>query len=98
MHRDAHSQNSGLSQRVDKACTLKTGAFSMRWIAILAFSTALAAGVQMALAQAAPAKAAAAQAPAPAKAAALLPDSFAGWVADKAPQTLTDALQADPAN
>jgi hypothetical protein len=70
----------------------------MRWIAILAFSTALAASAQVALAQAAPAKAAAARAPTPAKAAALLPDSFAGWVADKAPQTLTDALQADPAN
>jgi hypothetical protein len=70
----------------------------MRWIAILVFSTALAASAQMALAQAAPAKAAAAQAPTPVKAAALLPESFAGWVADKAPQTLTDALQADPAN
>lgn len=28
----------------------------------------------------------------------LLPDSFAGWVADKAPKTLDDAAQADAAN
>ncbi len=28
----------------------------------------------------------------------LLPDSFAGWVADKSPRTIDDAAQADPAN
>ena len=70
----------------------------MRWIAILVFSTALAVSAPMALAQAAPAKAAAARAPAPVNTAALLPKSFAGWVADKAPKNLTDALQADPAS
>jgi hypothetical protein len=35
---------------------------------------------------------------APAKPPAILPDAFAGWVADATPKTVTDPAQADPAN
>jgi hypothetical protein len=56
----------------------------------------LAAGVA-AEAQAAPAKTATKTVPAPAPAA-LLPDSFSGWIATDLPQMVTDPAQADPAN
>jgi hypothetical protein len=56
----------------------------------------LAAGVA-AEAQAAPAKTATKTVPAPAPAA-LLPDSFSGWIATDLPQMVTDLAQADPAN
>jgi hypothetical protein len=50
-------------------------------------------------AQAAPAKSAEpAKAVSPATPAALLPDSFAGWVAAEPTRSLTDPAQADPAN
>jgi hypothetical protein len=62
----------------------------------------LGAGVAAAQAQAAPAKAPAPRgvthlllSPVPK---ALLPESFAGWVSVKAPKTVTDPAQADPAN
>jgi hypothetical protein len=79
----------------------------MRWNSILAYSVcaaALCAGIDSAAGQAAPAKAAPAPtkapatAPAPAVPAALLPNSFAGWVADVPPKTVTDPTLADPAN
>ncbi len=77
----------------------------MRWMSKLACwltcaGTLLGAGAS-AQAQAAPAKqlakAAEKAAPPPAPAA-LLPDSFAGWVATEPLRTLTDPAQADPAN
>jgi hypothetical protein len=75
----------------------------MRWISILAGSLALLGSATPAQAQAAPAKPAepakaaakVVSSPAPA---ALLPDSFAGWVAAEPLKTLTDAAQADPTN
>jgi hypothetical protein len=76
--------------------------FSMRWIAILVCSAALAGGTASAQAQAAPAK------PSETKGAthlvlppvpkALLPEAFAGWVSAESPKKVTDAAQADPAN
>ena len=73
----------------------------MRCIAILFLSGSLAGSAPSAVAQAVPAKVAIPQAHAPAKAAApaaLLPDAFAGWVADAAPKTMTDPGLADAAN
>jgi hypothetical protein len=75
----------------------------MHWISILAGSLALLGSATPAQAQAAPAKPAepakaaakVVSSPAPA---ALLPDSFAGWVAAEPLKTLTDAAQADPTN
>ena len=77
----------------------------MRWISIVACSfcaAALLGSTAQAVAQAAPAKATAPQGvthltlpPVPK---ALLPDSFAGWVAADAPKTVSDAAQADQAN
>jgi hypothetical protein len=75
----------------------------MRWMSILACSLALLGSAASAAAQAAPAKAApqpatvqkVAPPPVPA---ALLPDSFAGWVAADTLRTVTDPAQADPAN
>ena len=77
----------------------------MRWSSILACSfcaAALLGSTAQAVAQAAPAKATAPQGvthltlpPVPK---ALLPDSFAGWVAADAPKTVSDAAQADQAN
>jgi hypothetical protein len=83
----------------------------MRWMYILACSltcaltclgalrgTAVSAQAQDAPAkQAEPAHAAQKVVP-PTVAAALLPDSVAGWVATEPPNALTDAAQADPAN
>ena len=75
----------------------------MRWIPILVCSVALfGAGAASAEAQAAPAKVPATQGAThlvlPPVPKALLPESFAGWVAANAPKTVTDAAQADPAN
>ena len=74
----------------------------MRWIAIVVCSVALAGGVTAAGAKTAPAKAPIKQGvthgslpPVPK---ALLPESFAGWVATGAPKKMTDAAQADPPN
>ena len=74
----------------------------MRWISIVACSVVLTGSAHSAQAQAAPAKATAPQGvthltlpPVPK---ALLPDSFAGWVAADAPKTVSDAAQADQAN
>jgi hypothetical protein len=74
----------------------------MRWIAIVVCSAALAGGVTAAGAKTAPAKAPIKQGvthgslpPVPK---ALLPESFAGWVATGAPKKMTDAAQADPTN
>jgi hypothetical protein len=74
----------------------------MRWIAIVVCSVALAGGVTAAGAKTAPAKAPIKQGvthgslpPVPK---ALLPESFAGWVATGAPKKMTDAAQADPTN
>jgi hypothetical protein len=74
----------------------------MRWIAILVGSAILAGSASAADTKAAPAKAPAPQGvthlvlpPAPK---ALLPESFAGWVARGAPKKMTDAAQADPVN
>ncbi len=73
----------------------------MRWISVLAGSV-LVLGAASAVAQAAPAKTSAAQGvthitlpPVPKP---LLPDSFAGWIADGKPKAIADAAQADPAN
>jgi hypothetical protein len=75
---------------------------SMRWIAILLCSAALAGSAPSAGSQAVPAKTSAAQAKSPVQAtpapAALLPDSFAGWVATEPPKPLADPAKADPAN
>jgi len=83
----------------------------MRWISVtarslvwsLACSTAALGASVSAHAQAAPAKPAqpakaAQKVDSPPGSAALLPDSFAGWVANEPPKTLTDPAQADPAN
>jgi hypothetical protein len=69
----------------------------------LACFIALLGAAASAQAQAAPAKRAepaktAARAAPPTASAALLPDSFAGWVASEPLRTLTDPAQADPAN
>jgi len=73
-----------------------------RWIAFLACSTALLASASMAPAQAAPGTTPTTKGithltlpPVPK---ALLPDSFAGWVAADAPKTVSDPAQADSAN
>lgn len=73
----------------------------MRWISVLAGSV-LVLSAASAVAQAAPAKSSAAQGvthitlpPVPKP---LLPDSFAGWIADGKPKAIADAAQADPAN
>ncbi|HMD76579.1 MAG TPA: DUF6599 family protein [Terracidiphilus sp.] len=78
----------------------------MRWIPILAYSVCsaalLGAGAAVVEGQAAPAKTPAPQGPAhlvlPPVPKALLPDAFAGWVAEQPPKTVTDPAQADPAN
>jgi hypothetical protein len=78
------------------------GVFSMRWIAILVGSAALAGGTVSAQAQAAPPKASEAKGAAhlvlPPVPKALLPEAFAGWVVAASPKKLADAAQADPAN
>jgi hypothetical protein len=66
----------------------------MRWMSIMVCSVALLATAASAATQTAPA-AKAAPPPAPP---ALLPDSFAGWVATNPPKPLTDPALADPAN
>jgi len=72
----------------------------MRWIAIVVCSAALAASSAAALAQSAPAKVP--QGPAhlvlPPVPKAMLPESFAGWVATGAPKKLIDPAEADNAN
>jgi len=76
----------------------------MRWLSILACSVALFASSTFAGAQAAPAGKAAAptekvtKLTLPPVPTALLPDSFAGWVAADQPAAVTDAAKADPAN
>jgi hypothetical protein len=74
----------------------------MRWIAILVCSAAIAGSAAAGWAQAAPAKVPAQKSAAhqaePAAPKALLPESFAGWVATGAPKKITDAAQADSAN
>lgn len=74
----------------------------MRWISILICSAALAVGSTAAPAQSAPA-----QNPPPQSAThlmlppvpkALLPEAFAGWVADSAPKRISDPAQADSAD
>jgi hypothetical protein len=74
----------------------------MRWIAILVGSAVLAGGVTAAGEKTAPAKSPAKQGVThlalPAVPKALLPETFAGWVATGAPKKVTDAAQADPAN
>ncbi len=74
----------------------------MRWIAILVCWAALAGGATAGQAQVVPAKSRAKQVvthlvlpPVPK---ALLPDSFAGWVATGAPKKITATAQADPVN
>jgi hypothetical protein len=74
----------------------------MRWISILVCSVVLAGGATAGEAQATPAKAPASkeavQLVLPPVAKALLPETFAGWVATGAPKKVSDAAQADPAN
>jgi hypothetical protein len=74
----------------------------MRWIAILVSSAMLAGGIAAGQAQSAPAKAPATQGVAhlvlPPVPKALLPESFAGWVAAEPPKKMTDAAQADSIN
>jgi hypothetical protein len=74
----------------------------MRWIPIFVCSVALVGSVTARQAQSAPAKASAPQGAAhlvlPPVPKALLPETFAGWVATGSPKKLTDAAQADPAN
>ena len=78
----------------------------MRWIQILACSLGSVAlfgmGAHAALGQAAPVKGAdtkgATHLMLPPVPKALLPESFAGWVAAEAPKKVTDAAQVDPAN
>ncbi len=74
----------------------------MRWISIVVCSAALAVGSAGAQAQTAPAKPAATSGVAhlvlPPVPKALLPEAFAGWVTAEAPNKVTDAAQADPAN
>jgi hypothetical protein len=84
------------------ACTLKTGAFLMRWVPILVCSLTLLGSEAWSAAQAAPAKQPGPQSatrlvlpPVPKK---LLPQSFAGWIAADPPKTVTDPAVADAAN
>ncbi len=74
----------------------------MRWIAILVCSAALAGSGALAEAQAAPATPVPGRVqgrvPAAARPTALLPDSFAGWVAAAPPKTVTSAADADSAS
>jgi hypothetical protein len=73
----------------------------MRWISLLICSVVLAGSAASAAAQAAPAKTAPQSATPimlPPSPRALLPDTFAGWVAENSPKALTDPAQADPAN
>jgi hypothetical protein len=68
----------------------------MRWVAILVCSLALAGSAQYIEAQAAPAKVTHITLPPVPKA--LLPDSFAGWIAAGPLKQITDPAQADSAN
>jgi hypothetical protein len=74
----------------------------MRWIAILVCWAMLAGGAAGGRAQGAPGKVPAPQGVThltlPPVSKALLPESFAGWVAHGAPKKVTDAAQADPSN
>jgi hypothetical protein len=75
----------------------------MRWISILACSLPLLVSATSAAAQAAPPERAAKTASVtriilPPVPVALLPDSFAGWIATDKPKAITDPAQADPAN
>jgi hypothetical protein len=74
----------------------------MRWTAILVCSLALTGSSATAQAQTAPAKATAPQGAThlmlPPVPKALLPESFAGWIATNPPRTLTDSAYADAAN
>jgi hypothetical protein len=74
----------------------------MRWIAILFFSATLVGSSALAQAQAAPAKTPVQQGAThlmlPPVPKALLPDSFAGWIATNPPRTITASAYADPAN
>ncbi|MGB9409458.1 MAG: DUF6599 family protein [Terracidiphilus sp.] len=74
----------------------------MRWISIAVCSAALVGSAAAAQAQSVPAKAPASKGVAhlmlPPVPKALLPESFAGWVAAKPAKKLTDAAQADSAN
>jgi hypothetical protein len=74
-----------------------------RWITILACSVLVLVSVTSAAAQSAPPKAAAkteavTKIVLPPVPVALLPDSFAGWVATNKPKRVADPAQADPAN
>ena len=75
----------------------------MRWISILACSLPLLVSATSAAAQAAPPERAAKTASVtriilPPVPVALLPDSFAGWIATDKPKAITDPAQVDPAN
>ena len=74
----------------------------MRWLYLLFFSVMLAASSATAQAQAAPAKTPAPQGAThlmlPPVPKALLPESFAGWIATNPPRTNTASAYADPAN
>jgi hypothetical protein len=74
----------------------------MRWIPIFVCSVALLGSAAAGQAQSAPAKASAPQGAAhlvlPPVPKALLPETFAGWVATSSPKKTADAAQADPAN
>lgn len=74
----------------------------MRWIFIVVCSAALTVGAASSQAQSAQPKAPVPQGPAhlvlPPVPKALLPESFAGWVAARAPKKVADPAQADPAN
>ena len=72
----------------------------MRWISIAVCSAVLVGGAAAAQAQSVPAKApqGATHLVLPPVPKALLPESFAGWVAAKPAKKLTDAAQADSAN
>lgn len=74
-----------------------------RWFSILACSVPLLVSATCAVAQSAPPKKAAKTETAtkvvpPPAPVALLPDSFAGWIATDKPKTVTDPAQVDPAN
>ena len=75
----------------------------MRWISILACSVPLLVSATLTAAQAAPTKAGAKPQSATkaillAPPAALLPDSFAGWIATDKPKTISDPAQVDSTN
>jgi hypothetical protein len=74
----------------------------MRWIFMVVCSAAMIGGAAAGQAQAAPGKTPAPQGAAhvalPPVSKALLPESFAGWVATGAPKKMTDAALADPDN